>query len=79
MEVSGMDGTDLRLLFVVGLLLLTAGIALLARAVAWLVTGGRTKISSAASWIGSSPSARDRSWRRAVQTRRLGPHRHMTR
>jgi hypothetical protein len=41
MEVSGMDGTDLRLMFVLGLGVLTLAIAVLARAVEWLVAGWR--------------------------------------
>jgi hypothetical protein len=36
-----MDGTDLRLMFVLGLVALTIGIALLARAVDWLVASWR--------------------------------------
>jgi hypothetical protein len=41
MEVSGMDGTDLRLMFVLGLGVLTLAIAVLARAVERLVAGWR--------------------------------------
>jgi hypothetical protein len=42
MEVSGMDSTDLRLLFVIGLVGLAIGIVLFAWAVDRLVTSWRT-------------------------------------
>jgi hypothetical protein len=41
MEVSGMDNTELRLMFVLGLVALAIATTLLARAVDYLVTGWR--------------------------------------
>jgi hypothetical protein len=56
MEVIVMDGADLRLLFILGLVVLTIVVGLLARAVDVLVTGGRTSKQAAATPItGNAP------------------------